>query len=144
MYYVTQWGQILYGFATKIRYKNENIIRHFVSKHNKINLVEQFLKLMYSEKATKFEEITNFYLKLLISIKWNVEISSQFWGPLRTYELKQKFKWGDFIKVLFLFLSVVAVASWLTVKGENNRIDVSRHNRHTIIYGIATVILYTK
>ena len=78
MYYVTQWGQNLYGFATKIRYKYENIIRHFVSKHNKINLVEQFLKLMYSEKATKFEEITNLYLKLLISVKWNVEISSHF------------------------------------------------------------------
>ena len=66
MYYVTQWGQILYGIATKIRYKYEKTIRHFVNTIHTINLVKQLIKLMYSEKATKFEEITNFYLKLLI------------------------------------------------------------------------------
>ena len=61
-------------------------------------------------------------------------------------EAKNHIEWlhkgfGPIVSRLGTFV-VVAVASWLTVKGENDRIDVSRHNRHTIIYGIATVKIY--
>ena len=45
------------------------------------------LKFLYSEKATKFDEISKFYLKLLRSFKKRLEISSYFCGLLRIYEL---------------------------------------------------------
>ena len=38
------------------------------------------LKLMYSKKATIFDEITKFYLKLLSSVKKSLEISSDLCG----------------------------------------------------------------
>jgi hypothetical protein len=44
------------------------------------------LKFMYSEKATIFDEISKFNLKLLSSVKKSLEISSYFCGPLRIYE----------------------------------------------------------
>ena len=44
---------------------------------------ETFVKFMYFEKATKFDKISKFYLKLLSNDKKSLKISSCFCGLLR-------------------------------------------------------------
>ena len=50
-----------------------------------------FLKYKYCEKAIKFDEISQFYLKLLCSVKKSLKISSYFCGLFRKPELCQHY-----------------------------------------------------
>ena len=45
------------------------------------------LKFIYSEKATKFCEISANYLSYVLPVKWLVEILQNFCGLLKIYEL---------------------------------------------------------
>ena len=81
------WDHRCRALVNPNRQKNENSGQRYTQSHLVRTTVNVLVKFVYSEKATKFGEISTLLLSTVHTDKCKVEISQIFCGLLRIYEL---------------------------------------------------------